>query len=121
MDFPESVLHVDVVEAGTAKRDHLDPEPVKLIDDRCVDGIVDEHADSVKSVRQLRGVLVQLGFEKFECHTVCLAEPFEGRLVVGFGVEECNFHMGSSLCFYDFIIPQNRKKSLLIFRHCAEF
>ena len=100
VDFSESVLHVHVVEARTAESDNADAHFVQPIDHRRVHGVVDEDTDAVKAVCQFGGVLVQLGFEKFECHTVCLAEPFEGRLVVRLGVKECNFHMVSSLCFF---------------------
>ncbi len=79
---------VDIVEAGTAQRDHTDPQLVEALYRCRVDVIVDEHAHGVAPGGEFRCAGVEADVEVFEMVTAQAVAFVERRSVVPFGTEQ---------------------------------
>ena len=83
---------VDIVEAGTAQRDHTDPQLVEALYRCRVDVIVDEHAHGVAPGGEFRCAGVEADVEVFEMVTAQAVAFVERRSVVPFGTEQQHAH-----------------------------
>ena len=64
-------LRINIVEAGAAKQNELDAALSENLDDLTGSFIVDENADSVKSLCQMCGLDGQTAAEIFDIYVVC--------------------------------------------------
>ena len=92
VDLAKGIAHVNVVEARAAQGDHTDAHFAKTVDDGSVDGVVDKHANTIATVSEINGVLVELGFIVFKANTRVLSNRLKRLPIVRLGIKKSEFH-----------------------------
>ena len=88
VDAAKGVLHIHVIEAGTAKCDEADAKGKQRVDDGGVYGIVDKDTDTVSPAGEGHGILIQLGFKVRKGDAGCRTVAVKGGTVVRFGIKK---------------------------------
>ena len=92
VDLAKGIAHVNVVEARAAQGDHTDAHFAKTVDDGSVDCVVDKHTNTIATVSEINGVLVELGFIVFKANTRVLSNRLKRLPIVRLGIKKSEFH-----------------------------
>ena len=92
MELSEAGFGIHIVEARAPQCDDPHAQIIKLTRDLCVYRVVDEHAHTVKALRQLHGVLAESRLKILDLNVRSGNMLVKAGLVVGFRIKKCKLH-----------------------------
>ena len=100
VQLSETGLGIHIVKARAPQCDDPNAQIIKLVYDLLIHRVVDEHAHTVKALRQLYGVLAEPRLKILDFNIRPGGMLVKAGLVVGFRIKKCKFHGCTSQGLY---------------------
>ena len=92
MQLAETGLGIHIVKARAPQCDDPHAQIIKFVYNLLIHRVVDEHAHTVKALRQLHGVLAELRLKILDFNIRPGGMLVKAGLVVGFRIKKCKLH-----------------------------